>query len=151
MKSTLFLAALSGLAAAAPAVESLDKRQITANDLSGPCKQVTLIFARASTEPGNMGSSMGPAVCSGLKRQFRNDVACQGVGGAYSAGLADNVRPKGTTQGAISEASRLFQQAATKCPQTSIVGGGYRLVLRFPSYLVSHPVSSNIALRLAAH
>jgi hypothetical protein len=46
------LTALVGLAVAAPA--DLGRRQLTANDLSGACKKVTLIFARASTEVGNM-------------------------------------------------------------------------------------------------
>jgi hypothetical protein len=49
---TLF--AFVGIAATAP---SLDKRQSTANDLQGGCKKITLIFARASTEPGNMVNS----------------------------------------------------------------------------------------------
>ena len=35
---------------------TIEKRQATQNDIKsgGTCKKVTLIFARASTEPGNM-------------------------------------------------------------------------------------------------
>jgi len=72
-----------------------------------------------------MGMSMGPATCSGLKSKFAGSVACQGVGGAYSAGLADNVMPAGTSKGAIAESNKMFEQAASKCPNTIIVGGGY--------------------------
>lgn len=58
MKFSIALAAgLAGLAVAAPStnVGELHKRQATQNDLkSGTCKKVTLIFARASTEQGNM-------------------------------------------------------------------------------------------------
>jgi len=51
MKFSLAAAALAGVATAFPVLE---ERQMTANDLRGSCKKVTLIFARASTEPGNM-------------------------------------------------------------------------------------------------
>lgn len=92
MKSSLLtIAAVACLSRAAPSVPTInvDKRQFTSNDVaSGNCKKVTFVFARASTEIGNMGESMGPAVCSGLKLKFSGQVACQGVGGAYSAGLA---------------------------------------------------------------
>jgi hypothetical protein len=71
---------------------------------------------------------MGPAVCSGLKAKFRGEVACQGVGGAYSAGLMDNVSIKGTSEGAIREATKHFTTASTKCANTVIVAGGYRFV-----------------------
>jgi len=102
----------------------------TKNELiQGSCKKITLIFARASTEPGNMGSSMGSITCSGLKKTYSNDVACQGVGKTvgrgYSAGLADNVMPKGTSESAITEATAMFTQANTKCPKSIIVAGGY--------------------------
>jgi len=115
------------LASLAPVISAtLEKRQTTANDLSKGCKKVILIFARASTEPGNMGMSMGPTVCRGLKSKFgAGNVACQGVGGAYKAGLAENVYPKGTTDAAIRVAKDLLKQAATKCPAASIVSGGY--------------------------
>ncbi|TID15288.1 hypothetical protein E6O75_ATG08541 [Venturia nashicola] len=123
---TIAATAAVTLAAPAPPIGVLHRRQQTANDvIKGPCKKVTLIFARASTEPGNMGGSMGPAVCKGLKSKFSNDVACQGVGGAYKAGLADNVAPAGTTAGAIAEATKMFTEAHQKCPQTKIVAGGY--------------------------
>jgi len=122
--SSISLFGLLGVAIAAPT--DLEKRQVTANDVkSGSCKKVILIFARASTEPGNMGMSMGPVVCAGLKKNFANDVGCQGVGGAYSAGLAENVMPAGTTAGAITEATNMFTSASTKCPSAILVAGGY--------------------------
>ncbi|KAE9988153.1 hypothetical protein EG327_003475 [Venturia inaequalis] len=101
----------------------------TSNELvNGGCKKVTLVYARASTEVGNMGTpnSVGPGLCSGLKKLFAGDVACQGVSGpAYSAGLMDNVTPKGTKNSAIAEAQKHIKNAASKCPQTTIVSGGF--------------------------
>lgn len=98
----------------------------TSNELvEGTCKPIILIFARASTEPGNMGGSMGPIVCAGLKKDYPDKVACQGVGKPYTAGLGDNVGTTGTTQAAISEATKMFTTADTKCPDSIIVFGGY--------------------------
>lgn len=63
-------------------------------------------------------------MASGLERDFR-DLWVQGVGGPYSAGLAENFLPAGTTRGAIDEAKRLFNLANSKCPNAAVVAGGY--------------------------
>ncbi|KAF1815091.1 putative cutinase [Eremomyces bilateralis CBS 781.70] len=125
MKYSTALLALIGLAAAAPSSD-LARRQITSDELiKGGCKKVVFVWARASTEPGNMGMSMGPIVCSGLKKKFgSNSVACQGVGGPYSAGLMDNVRSDGTTEEAVNEAVSMFTKAI-QCEGALVVGGGY--------------------------
>ncbi|KAF4919126.1 Cutinase 1 [Colletotrichum viniferum] len=123
------------LAAAAPVeVETgvaLETRQSsTRNELetgsSSACPKVIYIFARASTEPGNMGISAGPIVADALERIYgANDVWVQGVGGPYLADLASNFLPDGTSSAAINEARRLFTLANTKCPNAAIVSGGY--------------------------
>jgi len=121
--STATVAALVGAVAAAPAPQGS-----MSNELQGPCKKVTFIWARASTETNNMGmaTSVGPGICKGLKSLFSNDVACQGVSApAYSAGLMDNVSVAGTTSSAIAEATKHYTTASTKCPNTVIVTGGY--------------------------
>lgn len=141
------LATVMGLFAigAIAAPHELSKRQTTANDVkNGSCKKYTFIMARGSTEPGNMvsehmhlecpiadvtdyeqGISVGPATCSALKKKYPGEVACQGVGGKYTAGLTTNALPGGTDQGAISESESMFTTAAQKCPETIMVGGGY--------------------------
>ncbi|KAK2762444.1 cutinase [Colletotrichum kahawae] len=133
-----FLSVLSlaiTLAAAAPVeVETgvaLETRQSsTRNELetgsSSACPKVIYIFARASTEPGNMGISAGPIVADALERIYgASNVWVQGVGGPYLADLASNFLPDGTSSAAINEAKRLFTLANTKCPNAAIVSGGY--------------------------
>lgn len=59
----------------------------TQNDLSGPCKAVTLIFARGTSEIGNVGSVTGPPFFQALGKKIGNDqLAVQGVD--YPANIA---------------------------------------------------------------
>jgi cutinase len=70
---------------------------------------------------------MGPIICTALKKAYgARKVLCQGVGGPYTAGIADNIGLKGTSAAAIKEGTRMFTAANTKCPQSVIVFGGYR-------------------------
>lgn len=46
---------------------------------SGSCKKLTFIFARGTTEIGNMGTVVGPEVASELATLTGNQVTVQGV------------------------------------------------------------------------
>jgi len=126
----------AGLVAALPAAPAVETRQLssTRNDLetgsSSNCPRVIFIYARGSTEIGNMGSTAGPNVADGLEDEYntilnRNGVWIQGVGGPYTADLAPNFLPGGTNRESIEEAKRLINLAYTKCPNAAITAGGY--------------------------
>ena len=54
----------------------------TANDVTNdaPCKELTVIFARGTSEPGNIGSVIGPPLLSALQSSLgASSVAYQGV------------------------------------------------------------------------
>ncbi|GAB7365922.1 hypothetical protein MBLNU230_g7250t1 [Neophaeotheca triangularis] len=128
MQFTALIALLASTALAAPS--TVERRQFgssSSNELTrGSCRDVTYIFARGSTELGNMGATIGPQSCSRAKSELgSSNVACQGVGGAYTASLTPNALSDGTTRAAIREATSLFEQAANDCPETTIIAGGY--------------------------
>ncbi|KAM3415301.1 hypothetical protein BST61_g8830 [Cercospora zeina] len=132
--SSAVVAVLSATAAAFPAADPVEadralvaRQSSSSHELNdGPCRQVTFIFARGSTEEGNMGAVVGPQTCAALKSLLGSDkVACQGVGGPYLGTLIANTFPRGTSDAAIQEAIRLFTLANTKCPNTIVTSRGY--------------------------
>lgn len=54
-------------------------------------------------------------------------MACQGVGAedGYAAALAPNTLPKNTDDTSIAAATTIINMADTKCPQSTILIGGY--------------------------
>ncbi|KAK6198285.1 hypothetical protein LQW54_010434 [Pestalotiopsis sp. IQ-011] len=89
--------------------QTLDTRTDLEDGSSSSCPQAIFIFARASTETGNIGITAGPDVAGQLAQKLK--VWVQGVGGPYTADLQSNFLPGGTSQAAISEAQRLFTLA----------------------------------------
>jgi cutinase len=89
------------------------------NDLksSTTCKPVTLIFARGSIEPGNMGVIVGPGLAEAVKKAGI-DAAVQGVD--YNSNDVVNGIPAGVKL-MVQEAD----DTAVKCPSSKIVLSGY--------------------------
>ncbi|GAB0138344.1 hypothetical protein EsDP_00006580 [Epichloe bromicola] len=95
-------------------------------DKATPCPRVIFIYARATTEPGNMGISAGPIVASKLEDHYgKGNVWVQGVGYPYLAQPLPNIYPDGASHEAIGEAMRLLLLAQSKCPDSAIIAGGY--------------------------
>ena len=139
MLTTAILAALFATVLSAPTpAPTLEIRQsaTTRNELlDGVCRPVTVIYARGTTESGNIGVSVGPALELTLDRRLgANTVAFQGVD--YPADIAGYLAG-GSSEGAGTLAS-LVNTAATKCPDTQIVLSGYRPVF-VPTMSLLHP------------
>lgn len=90
------------------------------------CGDVVLIFARGSTEVGNMGTIIGPDLVRALDRRLGigRDLTVQGVN--YAALLSTNYLPGGTDLASENEMKQMLRLANTKCPNAQIVVAGYR-------------------------
>lgn len=99
----------------------------TSNDVtSGVCKPVTYIFARGTTETGNMGTTVGPALQQKLEQALgAGQVATQGVNypADFAGALRGSISPK--TASGSTNCAFLVKQALSKCPDTKIVLAGY--------------------------
>ena len=132
--TTVILSALALAASALPSappsrrvqLEERDNLSVTRNDLlNGECKPVTVIFARGTTELGNVGTFAGPPFFNALSDCIGDsNVAVQGVQYAASiGGFLEGGDPNGA-----STMAALTNQAVSQCPQTQIILSGYRFV-----------------------
>ncbi|KAJ4421070.1 hypothetical protein N0V82_003974 [Gnomoniopsis sp. IMI 355080] len=101
----------------------------TANELSDgtPCRDVTLIYARGTTQDGNIGAAgdVGPLMMNNLSAIIGADkLAVQGVD--YDADVAGFL---GNLVGADDDGAKtmadLVTRASTQCPATKIVMSAY--------------------------
>ncbi|KAI1372499.1 carbohydrate esterase family 5 protein [Hypoxylon crocopeplum] len=107
---------------------SIQRRQstgTTANEfLEGGCRDVIFIYARGSTQDGNVGDDPGPQTIDQLKTALgASAVAAQGVD--YPALLLDNLREGGCDPEDADNMRALITQAATQCPSSKLVVSGY--------------------------
>lgn len=96
----------------------------TEDGLSGPCKPITMIFAKGTGENGNVGdgSSPGPALIAQIRKTHgAENVAVQGV--PYDA-LVEGYLLGGDSTGS-ERFLNLTNQASVNCPNTRLVIGGY--------------------------
>ncbi|MCJ1458959.1 hypothetical protein MMC28_009336 [Mycoblastus sanguinarius] len=123
----LFLLFLASASLAAPQTSSPPiggSGSSTENDVTNdaPCKALTVIFARGTSEPGNVGTVAGPPFFEALQSAVgANMVALQGVN--YSASW-DGAFEGGDPTGSSTMAS-LVGQAIKQCPDTKVVLSGY--------------------------
>ncbi|KAF2148706.1 carbohydrate esterase family 5 protein [Myriangium duriaei CBS 260.36] len=96
----------------------------TANQLTGPCRPVTFIYARGSTQKGNMGTDIGPSISAALQKKYgAKNVATQGLN--YKAALKGNLEKQGCDAAGIATFIADLKSVATKCPKSKVVVGGY--------------------------
>ncbi|GAB7360523.1 hypothetical protein MBLNU230_g8472t1 [Neophaeotheca triangularis] len=98
-------------------------RGSTANDVANNngCTPLTVIFARGTSEPGNIGSIAGPPMFQQLISSLgATGVTLQGVD--YPASSAGNFN---CGQQGSSEMASLASAARQRCPNTRIVLSGY--------------------------
>ncbi|RWA11454.1 hypothetical protein EKO27_g3633 [Xylaria grammica] len=145
MKASLLLStALIGLGSAIPMTFDLSEDMITklktgkssgmleitatgttANEfLEGGCRDVIFLYARGSTQDGNIGGSPGPQTIDQLKAKLgTSTVAAQGL--EYPASLLDNLRSEGCDPDDAANFRDLITKAATECPSSKLVVAGY--------------------------
>jgi hypothetical protein len=102
----------------------------TQNDVkNGVCKQMTVLFARGTTEGGNMGTLAGPPFVQAVGQMVGADnVAVQGID--YPADIPGFLA--GGDAGGSKLMAQMVGQVKAACPTTSLVMAGYRYV--YPSF-----------------
>lgn len=117
----------------------------TRNEL-GQCAPITVIFARGTVEPGNVGDLAGPQFFNALDILYGDSkVAVQGVD--YPATIAGYLG--GGDVGGAATLAALTNQAASQCPQTQIILSGYSQGAQLV-HLGVEQISAQVASRVRA-
>lgn len=106
-------------------VASAALTSMTQNDVTngGGCKAMTVLFARGTTELGNMGSVAGPPFVSALGAMMggAQNLAVQGI--KYPADVPGFLA--GGDAGGSKLMAQMVGQVMTACPNTMLVMAGY--------------------------
>ncbi|CUS14256.1 unnamed protein product [Tuber aestivum] len=89
--------------------------------IDGHCNDIIVIFARGTTEPGNVGGSVGPSFFDALATLEPERVVVQGVD--YPADILGYLQ--GGSDSGASNMAYLVGLAASQCPDSKIVLSGY--------------------------
>lgn len=95
----------------------------TYNELGQACTEYTVIFARGTTEPGNVGILVGPPFFEALESLVGSSaLTIQGVND-YSASVDGYI--EGGDPGGSAEMAKQIEAAYAQCPKTKLVASGY--------------------------
>ncbi|KAJ5333426.1 Cutinase [Penicillium brevicompactum] len=116
-KSTAIITNLSKL------LGTLTGAQDTYNEAGGACKEWTVVFARGTSEPGNVGILVGPPLFDALLDKFgESKLTIQGVNN-YAASVQGYLA--GGDAAGSTEMARQIEAVKTKCPNTKLIASGY--------------------------
>ncbi|CAG7996436.1 unnamed protein product [Penicillium salamii] len=102
---------------------TLTGAQDTYNEAGGACKEWTVVFARGTSEPGNVGILVGPPLFDALLDQFgESAVAIQGVNN-YAASVQGYLAGGDAT--GSTEMARQIESVKSQCPKTKLIASGY--------------------------
>lgn len=105
-------------------VSSLAAVVTTRNDLlDGKCAPIIVLFARGTTEPGNVGDDVGPQFFDQLSALEPGRVIVQGTND-YPASILDYLF--GGSDSAASSMANQAVRAASQCKGSKIVLSGFR-------------------------
>ncbi|PVH88783.1 carbohydrate esterase family 5 protein [Cadophora sp. DSE1049] len=98
-------------------------KKTTYNQLTSSCKPYTVVFARGTVEPGNVGILVGPPFFDALRAKVGSAaLAVQGVND-YKASIAGYLAG-GDGKGSVNMATQIATAFKT-CPNTKLVVSGY--------------------------
>lgn len=125
MRSVLSFTVLAlplALAVPAPQANNLGSATTQNGLTAGGCKAMTIVFARGTTEQGNVGTLSGPPWFDAMGKMVgAQNLAVQGVD--YPANVQGFLA--GGDKKGSAKMAQLVQQAMTSCPDTQVVMAGY--------------------------